>query len=836
MKTKRFLLILLVLALVLAAPIATHADPPDDQCPSPFSSDGHHSYSQSRQEATCTDAGAITWVCSDCGKVYTETIPALGHDWTAWQTRQGAICTAGGTEYRQCSRCGAFETRNTDPLGHAWDNGSVTTAATCTAEGVKTFTCIRCKVTRTDAIPKTNHTPVSVPGKAATCTEAGLTEGSKCSVCGTVLTAQQSIPAKGHTPSTVAGKAATCTESGLTEGSKCSTCGTVLKAQETIAAKGHSWDGGRVTQEATCTAEGVKTFTCANCGATRTDTFPAKGHTPTTVAGKAATCNEAGLTEGSQCSACGAILKAQETIPAKGHAWDQGVITTEPQGLTPGVKTYTCQNDHDHTYTEPVDPTQSLFWGMRSGGVPEFNASDTGVSFEDFMNGENLPLVIIQQPEGGTVPHDKSDKLVLTVAATGGEGAYTYEWFYQHELPTMTTFPVFDLVFQQAADFNTTVSAAKGKTDTAAAQALQSWHQSHGILLGTVDKTTTATQAETMTAQPLQQSYNPLAQNMGSSSTPECNAWYPGSYWCVVHDEAGHTATSEKAQVTEGLYIAVQPQNTNIYGLDAVTLTCVAAGGSGDNLYTWYDDEDTPISNDPSFSVSKLGQYRCLVVDYITMEMAESQTVQVYSEKRDLSPIITLQPESIELEYREDGQYSWSLTCLAQTFDGGTENLKYVWMEKVELGWAPIKMEETLARSNELGTFQCTVFDERNNWYTLSNEVTVSVPMKCTVAKTEIIDSDYVYFVFSFSGGASPFTVDVYQIWYSNIDGMEPVEVLYHHYITDSVEEIRKIWPWRHEIFVYEDGVPKLYTERLAYYVVVTDGTGATERSATVMW
>ena len=54
--------------------------------------------------------------------------------------------------------------------------------------------------------------------------------------------------------------------------------------------------------------------------------------------------------------------------------------------------------------------------------------------------------------------------------------------------------------------------------------------------------------------------------------------------------------------------------------------------------------------------------------------------------------------------------------------------------------------------------------------------------------------------------------------------------------VKESVEEIRKIWPWNHEIFVYEDGVPKHYTERLAYYVVVTDGTGATVRSATVMW
>ena len=43
----------------------------------------------------------------------------------------------------------------------------------------------------------TGHTPVAVPSIAATCTEDGLTEGSKCSVCGQVLVAQEIIPATG---------------------------------------------------------------------------------------------------------------------------------------------------------------------------------------------------------------------------------------------------------------------------------------------------------------------------------------------------------------------------------------------------------------------------------------------------------------------------------------------------------------------------------------------------------------------------------------------------------------------------------------------------------------
>ena len=44
------------------------------------------------------------------------------------------------------------------------------------------------------------------------------------------------------------------------------------------AACAHEWDEGEVTTEATCTTAGVKTFTCAKCGATKTEEITALGH------------------------------------------------------------------------------------------------------------------------------------------------------------------------------------------------------------------------------------------------------------------------------------------------------------------------------------------------------------------------------------------------------------------------------------------------------------------------------------------------------------------------------------------------------------------------------
>ena len=64
---------------------------------------------------------------------------------------------------------------------------------------------------------KTDHNKVTVKGKAATCTEDGLTNGEKCSICNEVYAEQEVIKATGHQ---VSGKAA----SGLC---KCSNCGLI---------------------------------------------------------------------------------------------------------------------------------------------------------------------------------------------------------------------------------------------------------------------------------------------------------------------------------------------------------------------------------------------------------------------------------------------------------------------------------------------------------------------------------------------------------------------------------------------------------------------------------
>ena len=251
-------------------------------------------------------------------KLGTRTVVKEGHK-AVKDAAVAATCeTAGKTEGSHCSVCNTVikAQTTTAALGHSWDNGKVTKAATCTTAGTKTYTCTRCKKTRTETIAATGHKEVKDAAVAATCETAGKTEGSHCSVCNTVI-----------------------------------------KAQTITAALGHSWDNGKVTKAATCTTAGTKTYTCTRCKKTRTETIAATGHKAVKDAAVAATCETAGKTEGSHCSVCNTVIKAQTTVAALGHSWDGGKVTKAATCTTAGTKTYTCTRCNK-TRTETIAATR----------------------------------------------------------------------------------------------------------------------------------------------------------------------------------------------------------------------------------------------------------------------------------------------------------------------------------------------------------------------------------------------------------------------------------------------------------------------------------------------
>ena len=174
--------------------------------------------------------------------------------------------------------------------------------------------------------------------KQPTCTE----EGEKTFTCDCGDTYTETIPAKGHTEVIDKAVAATCTTDGKTEGSHCSVCGEVIKAQTVIKATGHKYDDGKITKQPTCTETGVKTYTCSDCGDTYTETIPAKGHTEVIDKAVAATCTTDGKTEGSHCSVCGEVIRAQTVIKATGHNFGSWNTTKSATCTENGTQTRKC--------------------------------------------------------------------------------------------------------------------------------------------------------------------------------------------------------------------------------------------------------------------------------------------------------------------------------------------------------------------------------------------------------------------------------------------------------------------------------------------------------------
>ena len=192
-----------------------------------------HSYGNSvvTKQPTCTSEGTKTKTCTKCNATVTETIPKTSHKYA--DTVVAPTCTANGYTLHKCSVCGtSYKDSTTKATGHSYGNSVVTKQPTCTSEGTAIKTCTKCNATVTEKLPAKGHTAVTDKGYPATCTTAGKTDGSHCSVCNTVIKVQTVINATGHKSS---GWIVDKTASIGVKGSKhkeCTVCKKVLETAE----------------------------------------------------------------------------------------------------------------------------------------------------------------------------------------------------------------------------------------------------------------------------------------------------------------------------------------------------------------------------------------------------------------------------------------------------------------------------------------------------------------------------------------------------------------------------------------------------------------------------
>lgn len=309
---------------------------------------GEHSWDNGKvtKEATCTEDGEKTYTCTVCNTTKTEVIPATGHQHKEVRNAKKATCTEDGyTGDTYCTDCNTKLESGTviNKLGHTWDNGVITKEATETEEGVKTYTCKTCGETKTEKIPVTSHHwDQGTITKKATCTENGE-KTYHCTDADCDKTYVETIPATGHQHTEVRDKKeVTCEEDGYTGDTYCKDCGQLISKGAVVKATGHSWNSGKVTEAATCKKEGTKTYTCKNCGETKTESILKTEHQwDNGKVTKEATCKE----EGSKtytCSICGDAKT--EAIPKKDHTWDEGKVTKKATCTEDGLKVYRCKN------------------------------------------------------------------------------------------------------------------------------------------------------------------------------------------------------------------------------------------------------------------------------------------------------------------------------------------------------------------------------------------------------------------------------------------------------------------------------------------------------------
>ena len=308
---------------------------------------GEHSWDEGKvtKEATCTEDGEKTYTCTVCNTTKTEVIPATGHQHKEVRNAKKATCTEDGyTGDTYCTDCNTKLESGTviNKLGHTWDNGVITKEATETEEGVKTYTCKTCGETKTEKIPvASHHWDQGTITKKATCTENGE-KTYYCTDADCNKTYVETIPATGHQHTELRDKkTATCGEDGYSGDLYCKDCGQLISKGAVVKATGHSWDSGKVTEVATCKKEGTKTYTCKNCGETKTESIPKTEHQWNDgEVTKEATCAEEGV-KTYTCSIC-KDTKA-EVIPKKEHSFDEGKIQKEATCTEDGLKIYTCK-------------------------------------------------------------------------------------------------------------------------------------------------------------------------------------------------------------------------------------------------------------------------------------------------------------------------------------------------------------------------------------------------------------------------------------------------------------------------------------------------------------
>ena len=471
-------------------------------------------------QPTCTTNGSRRVICSSChGSGHSESIPALGHDWGEWTITRPATINRVGEEKRTCNRCGQEQTRdipkidesvyedytvdeliargqsilnntideNYDESLYKWladieyyidsknpSNKTTIKSTLYTAEnispgqGTYITKLIGYLSVAKDEYPDYNTsnmdatTLLSVQNLVAdglVLMDSGEVDSSlyswlsrvdalnnksnfcvKQQLASAIDTAENISPGQyfyvqqilgylqsvlyvykpvSHTHTSDEGAITTeptCTAKGV-KTYKCTECGTVLRTED-VPALGHNWSNWTVTAAPTVTSTGVETRTCSRCNTTETKTIAKLDCTHQEDEGTVTTqptCARTGV-KTYKCSICGETLRT-ETIPKTNeHRWNSGVTSKGPTCVLPGEKTFTCTVCHT-TKTEQISPL-----GHSPSTDAAIAATCTQGGKTEGSHCSRCHIVLVRQADTEPLGHNWTNWNVVTEATATADG------------------------------------------------------------------------------------------------------------------------------------------------------------------------------------------------------------------------------------------------------------------------------------------------------------------------------------------------------------------------------------------------------------------------------
>lgn len=324
-------------------------------------------------DATCDKDGSktVTTSCSDCGYVISENnvvIPATGHKWGEWK-HDDSTAKAESKHTRICEN----DATHTDSAACNFTS-QVTQNQTADQPEITTYTCKDCGYSYTEETkPALGHTHnYGAPVADYTSGEA-FVEGKDYT----------------HT--------ATCTGEG--------TCSQPTKTDKC------TFDNGVETKAATCTEDGVKTFTCTECGGTYTVAIPATGHAWGQWSHDAATAEA----EATHTRVCANDASHKET-----KACDFTAKVTQEATLDQAeITTYTCK-DCGYSYTKETAPALAgvtvTVNAVENGSVTLAGQDVTAGGSKKFAENGTYTLVATPNEDCTFVGWQTGNKIVSTDA------------------------------------------------------------------------------------------------------------------------------------------------------------------------------------------------------------------------------------------------------------------------------------------------------------------------------------------------------------------------------------------------------------------------------------